>query len=328
MSMLRFSTLRTIAIVAALFLLSGCSEINYASHLVKEVLPGHESDETSYYGTRQPPQGTFKVGGPYRVDGQWYYPREQYDLVETGLASWYGPGFDGHRTASGEIYHSNELTAAHRTLQMPSLVRVTNLDNGRSIVVRVNDRGPYRRGRIMDVSSRAADLLGMKGSGTAKVRLQVLTEESMRLAELAKSGVSTRGYEQAMMQGQGPAPSVQGPYEVASVEPVSQQPLPPVVPVPGHMAQGTFYPDPVVTHEVVTPTSIYVQAGSFTVEDNAEHLRNELRGYRSTRVVQAFVSGQRYYRVRLGPVASVDEADRLLDRIVHDGHDKAIIVVE
>jgi rare lipoprotein A len=320
--------LRSFAAVAMLFLLSGCSEINYASHLVKEVLPGHSSDEASYYGTRPPPQGTFKVGSPYRVDGQWYYPREQYNLVETGLASWYGPGFDGHRTASGEIYHSNELTAAHRTLQMPSLVRVTNLDNGRSIVVRVNDRGPFRRGRVMDVSSRAADLLGMKGAGTAKVRLQVLTEESMRLTELAKSGVNTRGYEMAMMKGQERTPVIQGPYEVASVEPVSQQPLPPVVPVPGHMSQGTFYPDPVVTHEQVTPANIYVQAGAFTVEDNAERLRDELRGYRSTRVIQAVINGQQYYRVRLGPVASVDEADRLLDRVVRDGHDKAIIVVE
>lgn len=320
-----FRSSRSFALMAMLLLLSACSEINYASHLVKEILPGRESTS---YGSATPPQGTFKVGKPYRVDGQWYYPREQYKMVETGLASWYGPGFDGHKTASGEIYHSNELTAAHRTLQMPSLVRVTNLDNGRSIVVRVNDRGPFRRGRIMDVSSRAADLLGMKRAGTAKIKLQVLTEESMRIAELAKSGVSTRGYEQAMMRGQEPGPAIQGPYEVASVEPVSQQPLPPVVPVPGHMSEGTFYPDPVITHEPITPANIYVQAGSFTLEGNAERLRDELRGYRSTRVVTAMVNGLQYYRVQLGPVASVGEADRLLDRVVRAGHDSAIIVVE
>ena len=142
-------------------------------------------------------QGTFKVGDPYKVEGTWYYPKEQYDLVETGIASWYGPGFDGGHTASGEIYHADELTAAHRTLQMPSLVRVTNLDNGHSVIVRVNDRGPYARGRIMDVSSKAAGLLGMKGTGTAKVQLQVLSAESMRIAQLAKTGASTRGFETA-----------------------------------------------------------------------------------------------------------------------------------
>lgn len=318
------SIFHPLVLLAVLFLLSGCSEIEYMSHIMKTTLPRENETTHAPAGSSQ---GSFKIGSPYKVEGQWYYPKEQYDLVETGLASWYGPGFDGHRTASGEIYHSNELTAAHRTLQMPSLVRVTNLDNGRSIVVRVNDRGPYRRGRVMDVSSKAADLLGMKGSGTAKVRLQVLSEESMRLAQLAKSGVATRGYETAMMAGQQPGLSPVGPYEVASVEPVSRQPIEPPVPVPGHLDHGAFYPDPVITHMPVRPTNIYVQAGAFTLAYNAEHLREKLRGY-TAKVEEAAIDGQRFYRVRLGPVASVDEADRLLDRMLRDGNNKAIIVVE
>src|ERR1700744_5792728 len=96
--------------------------------------------------------GIYKVGNPYQIQGTWYYPREQPDYDETGIASWYGPNFHGGRTANGEIFDENALTAAHRTLPMPANVRVTNLENGKSIVVRVNDRGPYAKGRIIDVS--------------------------------------------------------------------------------------------------------------------------------------------------------------------------------
>src|SRR5215469_12278663 len=96
-----------------------------------------------------PPTSVYKVGSPYQIDGIWYYPQEQPDYDETGIASWYGPTFYGKYTANGELYDGNALSAAHRTLPMPVNVRVTNLDNGKSIVVRVNDRGPYARGRII-----------------------------------------------------------------------------------------------------------------------------------------------------------------------------------
>jgi len=109
--------------------------------------------------TLPPNAGVYKVGQPYQVDNVWYYPREQPDYDETGIASWYGPTFYGHHTANGEMYDGNLLTAAHKTLPMPVNVRVTNLDNGKSLIVRVNDRGPYARGRIIDLSKRAAELL-------------------------------------------------------------------------------------------------------------------------------------------------------------------------
>ena len=102
----------------------------------------------------------YKVGNPYQIGNIWYYPREQPDYDETGIASWYGPTFYGKHTANGEMYDGNALTAAHRTLPMPVNVRVTNLDNGKSMVVRVNDRGPYAKGRIIDLSRHAAELLG------------------------------------------------------------------------------------------------------------------------------------------------------------------------
>src|SRR5215469_1749838 len=107
--------------------------------------------------TVPPNAGVYKIGQPYQVDNVWYYPREQPDYDETGIASWYGPTFYGRHTANGEMYDGNALTAAHQTLPMPVNVRVTNLENGKSLVVRVNDRGPYSRGRIIDLSKRAAE---------------------------------------------------------------------------------------------------------------------------------------------------------------------------
>ncbi|MFZ1988361.1 MAG: septal ring lytic transglycosylase RlpA family protein [Alphaproteobacteria bacterium] len=119
--------------------------------------------------------GTYRVGQPYQVAGTWYYPKEQPNYDEVGLASWYGPGFHGHLTADGEVYDQRSLTAAHATLPLPVNVRVTNLDNGRSIVLRVNDRGPFHPGRIIDVSQRAAELLGFREAGTARVRVEYLS---------------------------------------------------------------------------------------------------------------------------------------------------------
>jgi rare lipoprotein A len=126
-----------------------------------------------------PNAGIYKVGQPYQVDNVWYYPREQPDYDETGIASWYGPTFYGKKTANGEMYDGNQLTAAHKTLPMPVNVRVTNLDNGKSLIVRVNDRGPYARGRIIDLSKRAAELLDVVQTGTARVRVTYLGRSDM-----------------------------------------------------------------------------------------------------------------------------------------------------
>lgn len=122
-----------------------------------------------------PLSGNYKIGKPYEISGQWYYPHHNPDYDEVGIASWYGPGFHGRTTANGEIYNQEALTAAHPTLPMPTLVRVTNLENGRSMVLRVNDRGPFVDNRIIDVSRRAAEDLGFRRQGIAKVRVQYLS---------------------------------------------------------------------------------------------------------------------------------------------------------
>ncbi|WP_448582664.1 septal ring lytic transglycosylase RlpA family protein [Thermaurantiacus sp.] len=113
-----------------------------------------------------------KLGRPYTVFGRTYVPVDDRSYDEVGIASWYGPGFHALPTASGETYDQDGLTAAHKTLPMPSFVEVTNLHNGRRLVVRINDRGPFVEGRIIDVSRRAAQLLGMEGPGLARVRVR------------------------------------------------------------------------------------------------------------------------------------------------------------
>jgi rare lipoprotein A len=116
--------------------------------------------------------GTYRVGKPYMVAGKVYVPEEDVNYQAEGLASWYGDDFHGRLTANGEVFDMSSLTAAHPTLPMPCYARVTNLSNGKSLIVRVNDRGPYHGNRLIDVSNKAAELLEFKGNGVAKVRVE------------------------------------------------------------------------------------------------------------------------------------------------------------
>jgi rare lipoprotein A len=119
----------------------------------------------------QAPAGV-KIGKPYQVFGKTYYPADDRSYDQRGIASWYGPGFHALNTANGERYDQDDLTAAHKTLPMPSYVEVENLDNGRKLVVRINDRGPFVEGRIIDLSRKSAQLLGVDRVGTARVRVR------------------------------------------------------------------------------------------------------------------------------------------------------------
>lgn len=118
--------------------------------------------------------GRNQIGKPYKVRGKWYYPKEYKQYSKVGTASWYGDAFHGRLTANGEVYNVADLTAAHPTMPLPSYARVTNLSNGSSVVVRVNDRGPYHDGRLIDLSERAAQMLGYTRLGTAKVKVDYI----------------------------------------------------------------------------------------------------------------------------------------------------------
>jgi len=143
--------------------------------------------------------GQYLVGHPYRIAGRTYVPSENPGYSAVGLASWYGDAFHGRRTANGEVYDKNGLTAAHPTMPLPSYARVTNLHNGYSVIVRVNDRGPYHGGRVMDVSSRVADVLDFKGTGTAKIKVEYVgrapmegSDDNTLLASLRTDGSAAR----------------------------------------------------------------------------------------------------------------------------------------
>lgn len=143
--------------------------------------------------------GRAVVGKPYKIRGKWYYPKEDFNYDKVGMASWYGPNFHGRLTANGEIYDQNHLSAAHPTFPLPSYARVTNQANGRSVIVRVNDRGPYAHGRIIDLSSRAADTLQTKAKGVAKVRVQYIGRAPLHGQDMAYLSSSYRDSEQGII---------------------------------------------------------------------------------------------------------------------------------
>jgi rare lipoprotein A len=123
--------------------------------------------------------GRYMVGKPYKVAGKWYRPKDDPNYTSVGLASWYGPTFHGRKTANGEVFDRNALTAAHTTMPLPSYARVTNLKNGRSMIVRVNDRGPFHGNRTIDLSERVAEMLDYKSKGVAKVKVEYVGRARM-----------------------------------------------------------------------------------------------------------------------------------------------------
>jgi rare lipoprotein A len=203
------------ASLASLLALAGCANQTVQQHYAH----GHEYFSQSKYGHASPkvvadgepvPRGggQYLVGHPYTIAGHTYYPSENGSFNAVGMASWYGAAFHGRRTANGEVYDMASLTAAHPTMPLPSYARVTNLGNGYSVIVRVNDRGPYHGGRVMDVSSRTADVLGFKGEGTARIRVEYVgqapldgSDDNMLLASLRTDGspANLNGYSAPVM---------------------------------------------------------------------------------------------------------------------------------
>lgn len=144
------------------------------------------SSSEEIYKNQDPYLGNFKIGKPYSVFGISYSPKEYESFKEFGTASWYGDEFNGKITANGEIYNKGDLTAAHPTLPLSSIVRITNLYNDKSVIVKVNDRGPFAKSRIIDVSERAADILGFKDRGTTEVKVEVLTSDTTEMLDSMK----------------------------------------------------------------------------------------------------------------------------------------------
>ncbi len=280
-----------------------------------------------------PPGVTYKVGRPYTIAGVWYYPAENYTYSEVGIASWYGPNFHGKKTANGEIFDMNALTAAHPTLPLPSIVRVTNLKNGRVLRLRINDRGPFKNNRIIDVSRRAAELLGFKNEGITRVRVEIEPDESLYIKNIA------------LGRNPGPMPTVKAAPRTAVASADLPPPRPttraapptarPPVPEP-ETVQIPMAPKPVSAGEVEPamnaapienfPEQLFVQAGAFSDESNARRLAYQLEDFGEAFVVPVIVDGDQFYRVRLGPIDTQDQADDLREEVASYGYTDAQVV--
>ncbi len=275
--------------------------------------------------------GYYKVGQPYQVGGEWYYPQEDPLYDETGIASWYGAAFHGRKTANGEIFDRALISAAHKTLPMPVNVRITNLENGRALVVRVNDRGPFKPGRVIDVSEKAAELLDFKNRGVARVRVQYV---GVAMLADGKPGKRVSGLgEHADLVTTPPPPTarVQGaelpPPPGAAAAPTPRPAPKPVIAAPAPTPEAE--PPGTVTRVAVrSKGQMYVQAGAFLGRDNAERLLVRLKRIADFRISSKSREGKVYHLVRVGPLATVEEADAILERVLHDGQKGAAIVVE
>ena len=234
----------------------------------------------------------------YDVFGKRYYVLSSSSgYWERGVASWYGPGFHKERTSTGEPYDMYAMTAAHKTLPLPAYLRVTNLQNGRSIVVRVNDRGPFVGNRIIDLSYTAAAKLDMLRNGTAMVELRAIDPAAPLAAPLTIVPAA---------EAAAPAPGA------ASTAPAS--------------AVSTAAP----TAAATVPPALFVQAGAFSDPANAERLAERLRGgsYGKVFVRDDQIAGRRMYRVRIGPVPDVAEFDRVVAALERAGINDAHLALD
>jgi rare lipoprotein A len=245
------------------------------------------------------------AGPPYQVDGKWYVPAYEPNYDEVGIASWYGPTFHGKASASGEVFDENALTAAHPTLPIPSLVRVTNLENGRSIVVRLNDRGPFVDDRIIDLSRAAGAALDMHGKGTAKVRVQYVGPAPAEANALPAQPIPVQV--SAPINTLPPSPA---PY-------VGRDPLPPLADIPVAAAPS----------RATEARGYFLQAGSFADLGNAHTLKDKLMTFAPSSVAAVKVNGSDFYRVMVGPWSSREAAVDAQERLSRSGT-KAIVVAK
>lgn len=235
---------------------------------------------------------------PYQIRGRWYRPAEQPDYDEVGMASWYGDQFHGRPTATGERFDMNALTAAHKTLPLPGLVEVTNLANGRRVVLRVNDRGPFVDGRIIDLSRGAADALDLRRAGVGEVRVRYLGR-APRLG-----GGAPLQYAEAAPAARGPAPYLPVAPPAPAVAPEAAPSVPPPAPTPS-----------------ATPAGVWVQAGTWPDARQARRAADHL-GASAT----VDVAGPGLYRVLVGPWPDAAAAERSRRAVASRGYPGATTI--
>jgi peptidoglycan lytic transglycosylase len=266
-----------------------------------------------------------RSGNPpfYSVFGRRYYVlSSSVGYRERGVASWYGPGFHKVRTSTGERYDMYAMTAAHKTLPLPAYVRVTNLQNGRSVVVRVNDRGPFVGNRIIDLSYSAAAKLGMLRNGTAMVDVRTIDPSEPPPVITASN------------RAQAPATAAPGTAVAAAAAPTAVAPSAVVSAAAGPNAAAASAAvsstSPADSSPAAAGSALFVQAGAFSDPANAERLAQNLRGrsYGKVFVRDDQIAGRRMYRVRIGPVADVAEFDRIVAALERAGINDAHLALD
>lgn len=275
------------------------------------------------------PAARYMLGQPYSMGGVWSYPKEDFGLDESGIAAVLPRAARGRRTANGEIFDPDRMLGAHRTLQLPAIVTVSNLETGRELRIRVNDRGPVQPGRILGLSPRAAQLLGVPASGAAQVRIRVEAAPSQALARGLPSAEASRPAMAAVPR--------------AAVETESLAPLPGArdsqrirqAPVWTHAetvadSNPALPPDPLpeqVTMSDPRPGRLLIEGGSFFRRDLAQRQAARLAGLEAR--VEPFGTGrQPQFRVRLGPYPSLEAAERALGAVLQAGLPEARLLVE
>lgn len=290
------------ALIAASLALTGCS-----SKAPVKQNPFAGTPSPMYPGTGPLPKGggRYHVGNTYQVAGRSYYPREDPNYDKVGIASWYGPSFHRRMTSNGEWFDQDYLSAAHPTLPLPSYVRVTNLENNRSVIVRVNDRGPFVGDRIIDMSKKSAEVLGFRDKGRAKVRVTYLGG-----APLDDKGTHLAAMNRGTAQ----------PVQVARAQT-------PTKTVNYVSRNRTTAPAKVAQAPVAEPASGYfVQVASYSDPDNATRARTRLSSLGPVSVTPVEAGMSTFYRVRVGPLKSAEQASSALERVRASGHHDAKLV--
>ena len=293
-----FTSLKSQIILLIPFFLLGCSETTFLVNSAKRI--GTWGDEPIY-----------KIGTPYKINGKWYYPAVDYDYEEIGIASWYGPGFHGKKTANGEIFDQNKVSAAHRTLPMPSIVRVTNLDNGKVLPkVRVNDRGPFAGNRIIDLSKKAAQELGFVNTGIAKVKVEILENESREHA-LVNSGNKITKVESAEIK------------EIKKTEIANNFEKQKIIKKEKQKSQNEDFDE---QNSILSDKQLAIQVGAFTDHRNAKSLTQKLSDFQAY-IERTFVNNKYLYRVRIGPIESLNLAENIKKKLFELGYTASHLIV-
>jgi rare lipoprotein A len=317
-------------IAAGVLALTGCAESQLAVHVAKKA--SHAAQPTPRERKIHAERVRAASLRPYTINNVRYVPKDDPKYDETGLASWYGEPFHGRLTAAGEIYDMNRVSAAHKTLPLPTTVEVTNLENGRVLVVRVNDRGPFVDGRIIDLSRRAAQLLGFERDGVARVRVRikgspddafVMRPKAITVAE--EKSVTAAPRPTVQVAALAPPDAAEGASAMSLSTPaVTRAPAAPPDMLPEQAAAAeTVYRVP-----VDAATRLFVQAGAFTDYQNALRMKAMLSPVGGVDIQHALIDDRDFYRVRIGPLGDVNEADRALARIKSQGAGDARIIVD